>query len=195
MKRPLKPSEVPPGSVFRQDTTFKPGEYCVPSSVREHGIHLLTEFFSWEDLKNSLWRILRPGESWQPCCVEEFSKDDYKPGQEVEVETARKLHVAGVKLQCLYLGASSWVPVLRCFETSNQDLIGWKFRIPPAKAVRNLRPDELPERFEVLYPSGTQYVWSRCKTTKGDISNLIAQNCKWRTDLNAKELKPFTVEE
>ena len=74
MKRPLKPSEVPPGSVFRQDTTFKPGEYCVPSSVREHGVHLLTEFFGWEDLKNSLWRILRPGESWQPCYVEEQPK-------------------------------------------------------------------------------------------------------------------------
>jgi hypothetical protein len=198
MKRPLKPSEVPPGSVVRMHSWTGDMWGAVIAITHTHiyaGVigQRHTRKVTFESLARD-YQILRPGQDWQPCHVEEFCKDDYKPGQEVDVETARKLHAAGVKLIWAWeKHPNEFLPV-SCFDDDD-----WKekiiFRLAPAKVVRDIRPDELPERFEVVWNDSLRGLFNRSATNTHMIRCWVNEGAKWRTDLNAKELNKFTVEE
>lgn len=101
----------------------------------------------WEALMNK--EILRPGQDWQPCYkeVEEFNPADYRPGQVVDVETARKLHEAGVKLE-FSSQEVDWQPNYTAITNSDEWMsrVKAKFRVsmPPGE----LTADEAKAAFE-----------------------------------------------
>lgn len=61
----------------------------------------------------------------------------------------------------------------------------------PKTYTRNLRPDELPERFELAYPNGERYVINRKPTTE-DVDLWVKKGIRYRTDLLCLNTLPFT---
>lgn len=196
MKRPLKPSEVPPGSVVRQHSWTQHMWDAVIAITATHiyaGVigQRHTRKVTFESLARE-YQILRPGEDWQPCYVEEFSVSDYKPGQEVDDETARKLHDAGVAVE--YCLDDGWHRILHLFRGGYNPPSCIRYRLAPVKRNRNIRPDELPERFIIEGRGGLFRVVDRAAVTLDAVMFSAKAGDKWSRSLDGPWNK-FTVEE
>lgn len=208
MKRPLKPSEVPPGSQFRRSMWHKDESalviHTVPSGfyVAMNGQTNMEKFneLCEECESNNIPLIKRPGEDWQPCCVDEFCPSDYKPGQEVDVATARKLHEAGVKLEVQdRTSRPNWSQsadaVFRNYTDNELSVWEAKFRLAPAAPkLRDIRPDELPFIFQIEYKDGTKQAFSRCSTTPEMIAVWVEKSKGYRVHENG-HVHSFQVED
>lgn len=241
-KQPLGPSDVPPGSVMRMKIALDREGWCAVETVLGNKVTISTsEGFrnaTYEELEKD-WEILRPGQDWQPCYkeVDQFNPADYKPGQEVDFRTARKLHAAGVKLEWRYESVpGKFYPVENPIWTSglvfrvsmppgeltadeaNKALTEWKaiqrkgcvdgkwydtdythngisYRLKPAPITRDIRPDELPERFLDHDTKSNCIVFrTRSQASAGYIALSVANGDKWSQHVDGP-WNPFTVTE
>lgn len=167
MKRPLKPEEVPPGSVLRFKTCENPQVWASPIIVTESGVVVAVEngsqmtFLLYYTLKAN-WLIKRPGEDWQECAVDEFNPSDYKPGQEVDVEVAQKLYDAGVKLEYQNDRVYPWCSV-ESLSGNLKNFGSVKFRV----ATESFDPNQYKPGQNVdvataqkLYDAGVKLLWA-----------------------------------
>lgn len=188
MKRPLKDNEIPPGSWIWKGPVYAK---LLIITIHTIGVEVLCNnhvtYISWKDLKQ--YRITqdprKPWEDWQPCWVDEFNPADYKPGQEVDIPTARKLHAAGVELEFIGGAIKEWQMVAQMYDSdSAYSSIGYKFRIALPPKMRDIRPDELPDTFLVTKPGSlTPWVSNRHTWTPDKIKKAVKD--EWLRSDNA----------
>lgn len=190
MKRPLQPNEVPPGILFRLKTDLQcernwqwKNDQCIKLASAGDGDYFTP---SYQELLEN-FEILRPGQDWQPCWVDEFNPADYQPGQLVDEPTADKLARAGVALE--YKDSNGdWVKHGGCF------FAGHPLRVAAPPVMRDLRPDELPPMFLAdlgeKYPAVVDVITINNNWLKWCVNN----NHKWSRSLDGP-WNSFQVEE
>lgn len=170
-KQHLTPSDVPPGSAIRRES--QPNQIWLAVAIEERGVRLWTgALWAWKDLMEA--QILRPGESWQPCYkeVEEFNPADFKPGQEVDVATARKLHAAGVGLEYTSHARPKWFDCGDMVTCSDGEADHWgvKFRVsmPPGELTADELDGQIKAGKKVQYFDEWKNGWFDCGSELGN---------------------------
>jgi hypothetical protein len=135
------------------------------------------------------WKIKRPGQDWQPCYKE---VETANPG-ELTAEEAELEYKRGNKIQHSWDDGKTWIDTLSC-ESGEPFTRRAKYRLKPAPIIRDIRPDELPERFIHSNEVKGFTVLNSKDFSAQDIDKWEKRGCKWSYDVRGP-WREFTVTE